>query len=165
MRKRHTPLPTDHDCGGTASKKPIDAAGAAAAMDGSSKSSQGGAAHTRLDASGAHSPLENRHTAAGLPQRQQASSSGSSTATPPSRPAPRLRSGDYLTPAIEEQVRARVRPVCGDLSRALADAARRAGGTVHHVEVLALQSDDVLMARSVGAPPLRIENRALQPLH
>ena len=30
-------------------------------------------------------------------------------------------------------------------------------GTVHHVEVLALQSDDVLLARNVGAPPLTIE--------
>jgi len=65
-------LPTDHDRGGTASNRPIDAAGPAAAMDGPSKSPQGDAAHTRLDACGAHSPLENRQTAAGFPQRQQA---------------------------------------------------------------------------------------------
>ncbi len=31
------------------------------------------------------------------------------------------------------------------------------GGVAHHVEILALQSDDVLLARDVGAPPLRIE--------
>jgi hypothetical protein len=30
-------------------------------------------------------------------------------------------------------------------------------GAVHHVEVLALQDDDVLLARNVGQPPLRIE--------
>lgn len=30
-------------------------------------------------------------------------------------------------------------------------------GTAHHVEVLALQSDDVLLARNVAAPPVRIE--------
>jgi hypothetical protein len=30
-------------------------------------------------------------------------------------------------------------------------------GSAHHVEVLALQSDDVLLARNVGEPPLRIE--------
>jgi hypothetical protein len=30
-------------------------------------------------------------------------------------------------------------------------------GTAHHVEVLALQSDDVLLARNVSEPPMRIE--------
>lgn len=41
-------------------------------MDDSSKSPTGDAAHTRLDAFGAHSPLENRQTAAGFPHGQQA---------------------------------------------------------------------------------------------
>ena len=31
------------------------------------------------------------------------------------------------------------------------------GGASHHVEILALQNDDVLLARNVGEPPLRIE--------
>ena len=31
------------------------------------------------------------------------------------------------------------------------------GGAAHHVEILALQRDDVLLARNVGEPPLRIE--------
>ncbi len=70
-------LPTNHDRGGSASKKPVDAAGAAAAMDGSSKSPTQDAAHSRLDACGAHSPLENQQTAAGFPQRQQAPHPGS----------------------------------------------------------------------------------------
>ena len=30
-------------------------------------------------------------------------------------------------------------------------------GNAHHVEVLALQSDDVLLARNISAPPVRIE--------
>ena len=58
---------------------PVDAAGAAAAMDGSSKSPAGDAAHSRLDAFGAHSPLENRQTDAGFPQPQQANPPRSST--------------------------------------------------------------------------------------
>lgn len=62
--------------GGTASKWPVDAAGPAAAVDGSSKSLSGGAAHNRLDASGAHSPLENRHTPAGFPQAPTGPSAG-----------------------------------------------------------------------------------------
>ncbi len=41
---------TDNGCGGTASKWPVDAAGPAAAMDGTSKSPAGAAAHTRLGA-------------------------------------------------------------------------------------------------------------------
>jgi hypothetical protein len=73
---------TDNGCGGTASKRPVDAAGTAAAMDGPSKSLAGVAAHTRLGAhGGAHSPLENRHTDAGFPQRQQAILLESGTAT------------------------------------------------------------------------------------
>ena len=32
-----------------------------------------------------------------------------------------------------------------------------AGGPSHHVEILALQTDEVLLAREVGAPPLRVE--------
>lgn len=56
---------------GAASTWPIDGAGAAGAVD----------AHTparpqllgrRQTNAGAHSPLENRHTAAGFPHRQQA---------------------------------------------------------------------------------------------
>jgi hypothetical protein len=31
------------------------------------------------------------------------------------------------------------------------------GGASHHVEILAMQADDVLLARNVGEPPLRIE--------
>ena len=33
----------------------------------------------------------------------------------------------------------------------------RPGGTAHHLEVLALQTDDVLLARNVGEPPVRVE--------
>ncbi len=83
---------TDNGRAGTASKRPVDAAGPAAAMDGPSKSLAGAATHSRLGASGAHSPLENRHTDAGFPQRQQAIAPGSgrqrlTTATAPLLPA------------------------------------------------------------------------------
>jgi hypothetical protein len=32
-----------------------------------------------------------------------------------------------------------------------------AAGPSHHVEILALQTDEVLLAREVGAPPIRVE--------
>jgi hypothetical protein len=69
----------DDGHGGTASKRPIDDAGPAATVDGSSKTHRGAGrpqplGRRQTDA-GAHSPLENRHTTAGFPHRQQAISS------------------------------------------------------------------------------------------
>jgi len=66
--------------GGTASKRPVDGAGSAAAMDGASKSLTGDRrpqplGRRQTDA-GAHSPLENRQTDAGFPHRQQAPAPG-----------------------------------------------------------------------------------------
>src|SRR5688572_32383508 len=57
---------------GPASKMPVDAAGAAAAMDGLRSRPRRTGAHSRLDAFGVLSPSENRQTTAGFPQRQQA---------------------------------------------------------------------------------------------
>jgi hypothetical protein len=65
--------------GGPASKRPIDGAGSAVAVDGPPKKPSGDAAHRHLDAFGVHSPLENRQTDAGLPHRQQALPAESST--------------------------------------------------------------------------------------
>ena len=62
MTYRDRQIPAERAGGGTASKRPVDAAAADAAVDGSSKSPAGVAAHTRLDA-GTPAPtsrLENR---------------------------------------------------------------------------------------------------------
>lgn len=60
----------------TASKRPIDGAGAAGAVDAQNDARPQLLGRRPTDA-GAHSPLENRHTHAGFPHRQQAPSSGS----------------------------------------------------------------------------------------
>jgi hypothetical protein len=57
-----------------ASKRPIDGAGAAGAVD-ALKDARPPLLGRRPTDAGAHSPLENRHTDAGFPHRQQTPSS------------------------------------------------------------------------------------------
>ena len=64
-----------HDRGDTASKWPIDGAGAAGAMDAQTDARPQPLGRRQTDA-GAHSPLENRQTDAGFPHRQQAPLAG-----------------------------------------------------------------------------------------
>jgi hypothetical protein len=60
-----------HQRGGPASKWPIDGDGSAGAVDAQTDARPQLLGRRPTDA-GAHSPLENRHTAAGFPHRQQA---------------------------------------------------------------------------------------------
>jgi hypothetical protein len=60
-----------HACAASASKGPIDGAGAAGAMD-AQTAARPQPLGRRQTAAVAHSSLENRHTAAGFPHRQQA---------------------------------------------------------------------------------------------
>ena len=62
---------SDHGHGGTASKRPVDGAGAAGAMDAQTDARPQPLGRRQTDAV-AHSALENRQTDAGFPHRQQA---------------------------------------------------------------------------------------------
>jgi len=60
-----------NDRGGSASKRPVDGAGAAGAMDAQTDARPQPLGRRQTDAV-AHSALENRQTNAGFPHRQQA---------------------------------------------------------------------------------------------